>query len=255
MYLHRIFLVALALACPAAAAEVVRWTGYAYDLESGEPIYTERHLEEIEGGESVRGRVSYVGADGLPIAEKTLDFRAPLLPNFNLEDTRIGYREGIEREGQTVVVYKQEPGSDALQTSRVNVEGEVVADAGFDAFIRQHFEEIRAGSRLVFDFVVPSQLKAIRFRVEKVGESRRDGLQLLQVELKPDGFLLRNLVPSIELDYNLDSGQLYEYRGISNVRKPNGKGYQARIVFPPDERRVGSAGASTPSEDCQVLEC
>jgi len=251
------FLLGLGLAVPAptvAAAEVVRWAGYAYDLSSGEPIYSERHEEVIEDGRSVSGRVSYLAADGALIAEKTLDFRTPLSPEFNLEDTRIGYREGLKREGGALVTYKQEPGSDELESSPVSLEGEAVADAGFDNYIRQNLGALAAGKRLVFDFVVPSQLKAIRFRVEKLGETERDGLRLLQLALKPDGFLLRNLVPAIELDYNLADGHLYEYRGISNVRKLNGKGYQARIVFPPGERRVVSS-AEAAAAGCGAERC
>ncbi|HAZ60679.1 MAG TPA: hypothetical protein DCY89_03795 [Gammaproteobacteria bacterium] len=251
-------LTCLLMAClPAAAfaAEVVRWTGYATDLATGAPVYSERHEAVIEDGRAVRAQVEYVDPTGKPIAAKTLDFVSPFLPLFSLADSRIGYREGIRREGEEIMVFMREPGADRDRERSVTVDGEVVADAGFDQFMRQHLEGLARGERKVFDFIVPSQLRALRFRVEKVGETKRDGLSLLQLVLRPDGFILRNLVASVELDYDLASGMLYEYRGISNVRQPNGDSYRARIVFPPAERRVVSVAANDRPVACLVGGC
>jgi hypothetical protein len=241
----------------ALAADVVRWTGYAYDLATGEPVYSERHEALIEDGRGLRARVEYVDPSGRPIAAKTLDFASPVLPLFHLEDSRIGYREGLRRDGDALVVFIRDPGSgrDRMRTVLERGEGEVVADAGFDQFMRKHFDALARGERRVFDFLVPSQLRTLRFRVDKVGETERDGLSLLQLRLRPDGFILRNLVAAVELDYDLATRHLYEYRGISNVRQANGDSYRARIVFPPGERRVASVAAIDGNAPCPIGAC
>jgi len=239
----------------ALAADVVRWTGHAYDLTTGQPVYSERHEAVVEDGQSLRARVEYVDPSGRPIAAKTLHFVSPLMPLFSLEDTRIGYREGLRRTADGLVTYIREPGSTEDQTGPVTATGEVVADAGFDQFMRLHFDGLARGERKVFDFIVPSQLRALRFRVEKVGETRRDGLGLLQLKLRPDNFILRNLVAAVELDYDIATRHLYEYRGISNVRQPNGDSYRARIVFPPGERRIVAVATAEGSPECPVSPC
>lgn len=249
-------LACLLFACaPAAAlaADVVRWTGYAYDLDTGQSVYSERHEAVVEDGRSLSARVDYLDPSGRPIAAKTLTFTSPLLPLFSLEDSRIGYREGVRREGRGLVTFIREPGRTEDETRPVSAEA--VADAGFDQFMRQHFEALAQGERKVFDFIVPSQLRALRFRVEKVGTTRRDGLDLLQLRLQPDGFILRNLVRAVELDYDVATRQLYEYRGISNVRQPNGDSYRARIVFPPAERRVVAVATTERVAECPTSPC
>ena len=246
-------LLLLALPCwPIAplAAEVERWQGYAYDLDTQALVYSETHERRYESGQLLAGKDTYLDPEGALIAEKELRFEHPTAPIFTLDDQRIQYREGLKREAAGWVTFKMEPGSGKLQEAPVTLEGEPVADAGFDRYILQEWNALLAGERRTFDFIVPSQLRAIRFRVEKVGEENRQGRALVHMELKPDGFLLRNLVSPIQLYYDRDTRQLAEYQGISNVRKLNGKGYKVRIEFPAKEFTRTAAATPCEQEPC-----
>lgn len=244
-----LFSLATGFSTAAVATEVERWNGYAYDLETGELVYSERHERSYSGNEMVGGHVTYLDPAGKVIAEKSLEFKHPTAPVFEMNDSRISYQEGLKQEGAGWVTYKMEPGTGELQSKPVELKGEPVADAGFDRYIVQQWDALSSGERMTFDFIVPSQLRAIDFRVEKVGEEEREGRKLMHLELRPDGFLLRNLVSPIQLYYDSETRNLVEYQGISNVRKLNGKGYKARIVFPLAERKRETA---TASHDCQA---
>ena len=58
----RIVLIGLLLTAASAAHASSQYIGYAYDLETGELVYTETHVEQPTGGDAVR--LEPAGADG-----------------------------------------------------------------------------------------------------------------------------------------------------------------------------------------------
>ena len=45
----------------------------------------------------------------------------------------------------------------------------LVADAGFDEFVRQHWDALMAGEAVPLHFAVPSRLESLGFRIRRVG--------------------------------------------------------------------------------------
>lgn len=242
----RIGLTVLALWAGAAAAESppperswMSYEGTAVDADDGRVLYRESHFLAIEGS-SVRERlVLYRCADGTPFARKRVAeiFDSPWLPEFDMTDARLGYREGVDANGNAVEVFVQEPG--ATEVARETLEdrpADLVGDAGFDRFVQDNWDRLVAGETVHFKFLVPSRLDYLGFKVRQVGEERI-GARPVRVFRLALGGLLGLIVSGIDVSYDADQRILMRFQGLSNVRDPEGDNYVARIDFPSDARR------------------
>jgi hypothetical protein len=227
----RVVMVLLAGVCTAVAADPGQRsrTGRAYDPESGLLLYEERHLETLRDGRMVSARVRYVDAEGRPFADKRVDFdRNPYIPEFELENGRTGHMEVVRRLSDAEIQVRfREAESDALREARLSVPEDALADAGFDRFVEAHWEELMSGRTLVRCFLVPSRLEFMDLQIRKSAE---DGEQV-RFTMEFASFLLRLLVPSIEVSYDRLSRRLLQYDGVSNLRDARGKNMRVRIEF------------------------
>jgi hypothetical protein len=223
----------------AAQPRVERFYGYAYDLDDGRYLYTEVHHAELDGGRWLRGTIRYYAADGREIAHKTLDFsQDPYIPLYTQVQPDLGYQEGIARiTAQSLELFKQTREHGRRSASVARTPG-MAADSGFHSLIYDHLPELLEGRTLEFRFAVAGRLDAYRFRVRKIGTTRFEGSQAVQLKAEPDS-LLRWLVAPLILTYDPQTRRLLEYRGVSNILNPaTGEAYNARIDYyrtPPDD--------------------
>src|SRR3546814_4506954 len=70
-----------------AAAETLKFYGYAYDLKTNRYLYTEVHHQNVDGVRWLGGTILYYTADGTLIGDKTLDFSAD--PYIDRKSTRL----------------------------------------------------------------------------------------------------------------------------------------------------------------------
>lgn len=221
------------------ARHYMSYDGTAFDTDDGQVLYRESHFLAMEGG-AVRERlVLYRCADGTPFARKRVEnaFASPWLPEFDMVDARIGYREGFSAKGQTPEVYVQEVGEDQPERETFDqIPEDLVGDAGFDSFVQDHWEQLVAGETMRFKFLVPSRLDYMSFKVRQVREDRIDDRPVRVFRLALGG-LLGLIVSGIDVSYDSQSRTLMRFEGLSNVRDEEGDNYVARIDFPPDERR------------------
>jgi hypothetical protein len=239
-------LVAMAFITTTAAAEslpgarhYMSYDGTAFDKDDGQVLYRESHFLAMEGG-AVRERlVLYRCADGTPFARKRVEnaFASPWLPEFDMVDARLGYREGFSAKGQTPEVYVQEIGEDQPEREILDqIPQDLVGDAGFDGFVQDHWDELVAGETMHFKFLVPSRLDYMNFKVRQVREDRIDDRPVRVFRLALGG-LLGLIVSGIDVSYDSQSRMLMRFEGLSNVRDADGDNYVARIDFPPEARR------------------
>src|SRR3546814_12602633 len=81
-----------------AAAETLKFYGYAYDLKTNRYLYTEVHHQNVDGVRWLGGTILYYAADGTLIGDKTLDFSAdPYIPVYRFDMKTDGYHEEIGR--------------------------------------------------------------------------------------------------------------------------------------------------------------
>jgi len=232
-------LFALGLAAMSAVAQYGVFTGYARDPESKTLLYVESHYVKDLGAPSEQRIVLYrCSKQGPVFARKQLDYsQQRLAPEFRFEDGRLGYLEGLRREGANTEVYLREAATAAERSARLARGKSIVADAGFDEFVRENWSKLEAGESLRFSFLVPSRLDYLSFKVKKVGETRIDGEPASVIQLNLSG-VLGWFLSNIEVSYRQRDRALMRYAGVTNVRDLDSQNVVALIDFPAAERRL-----------------
>lgn len=227
---HLGLLLCLLLAGPASAFDTL--IGEAFDLDSDELLYREYHRYTRENGQLATAEVEYRAPDGRLIGTKQIDYRPSLYrPAFHTELYDGRYVEGMEYVDDGLRVY-QRKGEDAREKSRIIPAREaMVADAGFNNYVARRFDDLVDDRQVQFQFVVPSRLTAIKFDARRTGERKLEATPVVDFRVELSSFLSLFIDPLI-LSYDPVSRQLIEYRGLSNVRAPDGEPYVARIRYP-----------------------
>jgi hypothetical protein len=172
----------------------------------------------------------------MPFARKRVDHAADALkPDFEMFDARLDYTEGLQNDAGDDLVYVQKGASAGRKSERLALTEQAVADAGFDEFVRQNWEELQSGKKLPLDFLVPSRLAVYSFKVQKTHTHEVDGESASVFRLGLSG-VLGWFVSGIDVTYRDSDRQLLQFEGLSNVRDPLGDNYVARIVFPDADR-------------------
>jgi hypothetical protein len=236
----------LALGAPlAAAAEAVsvEYLGIATTLDGRVELYRERHrVERDRDGRGTRV-VVYECPDGRPYARKVVRYADWAgAPDFDLLDARDGWRERVETVGDRRRVSVRERAGGRERSAELSVPDQLVVDAGFDDFVRLHWDRLVAGERVDFAFLVPSRLEVMRFRVRRQGETTIDGEPALVIRLGL-GAWYAFMLPHIDVTYLEAGRRLARFEGLTNQRTPGGGHVSARIDFPSAERRSVAAGA------------
>jgi len=137
-------------------------------------------------------------------------------------------------------IFVQENGHSPLQVRPLPADPNAVLDAGFDAFVRQHWRELSAGESRRIPFLIPSRFEYLDFKIS----SARDGL----VGTQPVRFLRMGLaawyafaLPAIDLTYDRGGTRLEEFQGVSTIRNAAGHNQDVRIVFPAEDDHPGIA--------------
>lgn len=212
------------------------FTGYARDLATDGLLYVESHAVVDAGTARETRVVVYRCANGAPFARKDLDYSADrLAPAFRFEDSRSGHAEGLARAPSGMEVFARAGWNAPLRRAPVDGAG-LVADAGFDEFVRARWNELEAGKSVEAPFLVPSRLDSLPFRVRKAGDAQIEGEAVSVIRLSLAG-VLRFFVPDIDVSYRKRDRALMRYRGMTNIRDASGKLLEARIDFPTAERR------------------
>ncbi|MEO7431958.1 MAG: hypothetical protein ABIV12_07760 [Dokdonella sp.] len=227
---------ALLAHCPAMAnADIEHYVGTAYDA-SGRVLYTESHW--ISGTLPRRElTVLFRCPDGAPFARKhVVEAGVAQAPSFTLEDARTGYREGVrDGTGGSREVFTRSVEGQLEKRALLKSAPDLVVDAGFDSFIRDHWDALATGAPQHVEFLVPSRLRTYPFTLSLVDDELMDGKPVRRFLMELDtwyGFA----IPSIVLFYAADTRTIREYRGIANVRDSTGKSLDVRIEFREDHR-------------------
>lgn len=224
---------ALVLAALPAHAALTFEEGVARDPGSLALLYREQHLIRRADGRPTERLVIYRCADGTPFARKRVDYRGSAqAPEFSLEDVRLGYGEGLRRtDGGHTVWVRDGRGETERSAALDETAARLVADAGFDEFIRNHWAPLVSGQSVPLQFAVPSRLQTLGFRVDRQGPLTLDQEPAESFRLKLGG-LLGWVAPHIDVAYGRDSRRLLRFEGLSNLRSDDGRSQLvARIEF------------------------
>lgn len=228
------------------ARSYASYDGIAFDPDEDRVLYRESHYLLLEDAKVRERLVLYRCADGTPFARKQVrnDFGAPWLPEFEMNDARLGYQEGFRADGSALTVYYRDSAdSETEREALADAPVDLVGDAGFDGFVQDHWDQLVAGDTVRFHFLVPSRLDYMGFKVRQVEETTIEGRPARVFRLALGG-LLGLIVSGIDVAYDADTRILMRFEGLSNVRDEEGDNYVARIEFPLDQRRSESSSAA-----------
>ncbi len=241
----------------AAGAASVGWTmelADARDLDTGRLLYREQHwvLRDSRAA-PVERLVLYRCPDGNPFARKHLDYRGSVIaPSFDLLDARSGYREGLRRTPTPRLFVRTSQG--APERSAASPGNSLVADAGFDEFVRRQWAALAGGRSANIDFALPARLRSYRFTLARRGQERIAGEEALLLRLRVDG-MLGWIAPHIDVAYGLHSRRLLRFEGPTNLRNPSGQdNWKARIEFG-EPARPSSAAARDAADALTLSSC
>lgn len=224
MNVKSIVALALSLVCTTAQG-AESYTGNAFLLDGGALVYRETHY--LFDGEHL---VVYACPDGSAFARKSVHIGAdPQAPDFSLFDARLGYREGVRGRDGARTIYVQRGPDQAEKSAPLDLPPDGVIDAGFDAYVRRHWDALVRGDTLRFAFLVPSKRTFYAFDLAKVDSTRNASSVTLRLSL---GAWYAFLAPHIDVSYDRATRRLLRFAGMSNMRDANLKNLNVRIEFP-----------------------
>lgn len=228
---HALFLTVIAAAVAAlllpatATAAEERFVGTAR-LADGSIAYVEEHAVRREEGKVVAAETRYLDAAGRPIARLRSDYgRDPFAPDYRYEDLRTGEVEEVALSGSGLELRA----GDRRRLLSLDGRGTLAAGQGLDRLTRARLEELSRGQVLRVSLALPSRLEAYDFRIRALPRDAPG--ERVRVRIEPASFFLRLLAPSIEADYDRETGRLLAYRGVSNVAGPRGEVQQVEIDY------------------------
>jgi hypothetical protein len=252
----RIVVMMLGLACARVALADISYEGEARDVAGGKLLYEEHHLLRDAGDAAARRLVLYRCPSGQLFARKLVEYgTTPAAPAFTLDDGRFGYREGVRRDGDTLQAFVREEGSAPERSAPIASAPNLVIDAGFDEFVRANWEALVAGETRAVEFVVPSRLGALGFKLRRIDQVQIDGESASRFRLSLGG-MIGWFAPDIDVSYRDSDRRLMRFEGLTNIRADREDNLVARIDFPPSRARDGvdaaawDAGLAEALTDC-----
>lgn len=226
------------LSAPDGAPQTWVALGEAYDEDGEELLYREYHLQPQEDGLPLPTRVEYRTVDGELFAEKALDFsRSRIAPAMDFRDLRRDLRMVTrypeDHDDRLELVYHpaddDSPERDTFDTESL------IVDAGFDPFVRQHWERLLDGERIVADFLVASRQDVVRVAFTEVDreecETPAEGIHCLEVSPAGTLRLFSWFVDPILIAYHPEPLRLVFFHGRGNIPDADGDPRQVRIRY------------------------
>lgn len=217
-----LLLAGLALTSVAETSETIEFTGNAYDLDSGDLLYTEEHRLEQVDGVPQRETVFYKTPEGDELAQKDMTYWQPARPVYRLTVVDPQRTETVEPNTNGVSIESVESGF--LDWS--DADGYVI-DGGFHYFILDHFDTLLDGDSVEFQFLAPTRTRWLGLRLRPIEQA--DGQLMLELNVR--NRLLSLVISDIELTYDIDTRRLLRYAGLTNLPKPGGGNYSANIEY------------------------
>jgi hypothetical protein len=231
---HLCAVVAVCVLASATAQAAERYVGLAYARATDRLVYREVHWRLAEAGVAER-LVLYECANGSPFARKQLrELTSTVAPDFDFEDGRDGYREGVHTSGSKREVYVRKSRQAALQEQTLPAAQGQVIDAGFDAYVRGHWRELSSGAELAVPFLVPSRFAYLEFKFSNLRDGMLGAQSVSRLHMRLTawyGFAFSG----IELTYDRDGQRLVQFEGPATIRGVDGRNEDVRIVFPAGE--------------------
>ncbi len=208
--------------------EEAPWAVGSVYSEDGKTLLYREHLYADDPDIDHPTRVLYLTPEGERFAEKVLDYSQSLsAPAVDFRDHRNQARIRTSSQGERnsqperIQVAFRPDDSERLRESELRYNDSLIVDAGFDAYIRQNWDELTENARLVANFLVPSRLDTVRVALTETDRSdcRTEQEDIYCFEVRPAGFLrvVSWFVDPIRVAYDQETRRLVLYDGLGNI--------------------------------------
>jgi hypothetical protein len=189
-----------------AICQVLHSIGIARAADTSQFTYIEHHQYMLDGTH----RISYYDPGMTPIVQKELQYPGlPQHPEILQLDLKNGHEVRVTTRNGVLEMRQQQP--EQTRPLRAPLSSDLVIDAGFDGYIRDHWEQLLESDR-VLSFAAIGQRRILEL-VISAQTAENSGMQFT---IKPGHWFLRMFIPSIQLTYDQDR-RLEHYSGLSNV--------------------------------------
>ncbi|MCG8672478.1 MAG: hypothetical protein MI867_23950 [Pseudomonadales bacterium] len=154
------------------------------------------------------------------------------LPQYQFTHLEFGISEAVSFLNGNILLERKtqkqdSPESKTLNPSSLSVDKPLIADAGFDTFIKSHFDELMNGISKKVVYLSAPRLSEIDFVISY--EKTKDSLAIFSVY--PDNFVIRWLVDPIRVSYDIKTKRLMRFEGLTNVPMTPKKNFIADINY------------------------
>ena len=236
-----------------AGDSFLSYSGTATD-HGGAILYRENHVVHYREGRPAERVVLYTCRDGAAFARKTVVYSDVLAPDFQLDDSSNGMREGVGSQGSMREVFFREDAAAAEKSGPLPRAPGLVIDAGFDEFVRGNWAALVGGQTLTMRFLVPSRLQAMGFKVQHVRSDSADGAAAEVFRLKVAG-VIGWVAPSIDVYYSAKDHVLTRYAGVSDLRNAAQENLTVDIGFRAADRHPGEAHVMESARKAPLAAC
>lgn len=211
------------------AVLVLRIVGAAKKPQSDIALYCELHYQNADNPTS--WLVEYWQGNQV-LANKYLDYTSgETSPAVKQEDFRSGEQRIAVLDGGWSLEFIESEGI-ASESKNIGDFESIVIDAGFDAYVREHWPILTSGKRLKFEFASIPHLRSLKLKAEKTSTSRcvNASAEDICIAVGAANRLLSLFVGKLYLTY--DSQQrLKVFSGVVNIDGDDGKSQEANIFY------------------------
>lgn len=201
--------------------------GDAYDLAGEKLLYQEYHYYSAD---NLDHTVVYRNTENQDIAIKNVDYRFGMIsPAF--QQRSLQYPEELSvsmADDDLLIRYLQ--GDSAVKEGRVNKKQPLVIDAGFDHYIREHWEALTNKQLLTFYFPAVTRQSLVKLRVTPRACSYPTNTDRC-FSINSASWIIRLILDPIELGYDKNTQQLSRFRGLANLTDERGDGLVVDIKY------------------------
>lgn len=216
-----------------SAEEMQRFRGDAFD-SNNQLIYREYH--EVSGEcrndrwRPLNQTVRYTEPDGeSTFASKDASYPGALtLPEVEFRQPRFDEVLQLLPDSANGLEIRWRIADDDSRSWRLDPPEDLVADLGFDHFIRESWSELTRGEAVRFRFLAPTRGEHYGFLAEPAENPAVRAEHVFRI--RPSGVMLRLLVDPIYLGYD-SAGRLTHYAGLGNIRENADENYTVTIRY------------------------
>jgi len=220
-----------------AKAEPLRvFTGKAYDLKTGEFVYSEKNIYDDDPLNTTL-ITEYFDPLNKPIGERTINFKNDRIADYVFTQNQLKNEERIIRETSELRYTLTLNGKSTEKSHRTKRAKDVVISAGAINHIEREWTQLLAGNKIVYDFAIPLPAKR---RIVKMVVQQSDNTiasefmpeeKLITFTIKISNRLIRWLMDTIVIGYYQDTEKLAFYKGPTNLRNENNKNMKPVYVI------------------------